>query len=428
MHRPRTLTHLALVAAALIGGCAAQASSPMRCEGAAPPSWASLYACTEAMSTPLQRREALLALDTAAIAASQPDYGQVLAFVEAELGRYDEALAAYPFWPTLDASGPLPTAVTHDLRDAAPVIAAMARERRIVLVNEAHHDAATRQLTLELLPRLREAGYTHFAAETLAEDDVGLQQRGYPTAATGGYTKEALYGDIVREALRLGFIVVPYEASGHGADQQAREDGQAANLVARVFDAAPDARLFVHAGYAHIDKAASPRLWQVDTMAVRLKASTGFDPLSIDQTLLRSWGKTRESTVARALIDAFDPPGPSVLVARDSGASWSVAPQWHDVSVLLPRPAFDTARPRWLDLGGARKAWPIPRRLCGKVRPCSVEARHDNEPDNAIPADRYAFVETSARAALYLRPSTYRVRAVDRDGAPIGRERRVRIR
>ena len=399
----------------------------MRCDGPSPPTYASLHACTDAMAEALQRREALLALDAAEISASRSAHGQMLAFVEAELGRYNEALAAYPFSPKLDPSQPLPTPSTHDARDAAPVIAAMARERRIVLVNEAHHDAATRQLTLDLLPRLRDAGYTHFAAETLAAEDVGLQRRGYPVATTGGYTKEPLYGDIVREALRLGYVVVPYESSGHGADQQAREDGQAANLVARVFKPAPDARLFVHAGYAHIDKAASPRLWNVDTMAVRLKALTGLDPLSIDQTLLRSWGKERESVAVGVLIEAFDPQRPTVLVARDNGAPWSVAPQWHDVSVLLPRPTFDATRPRWLDLDGARKAWPIPNRLCGEVRPCRVEARHRGESDEAIPADRYAFVDAGHDAVLYLRPGTYRVRAFDRDGAPIGRARNVRV-
>lgn len=428
MHRQCRLPRLILGLVALLASATSSARPPVRCEGPSPPTHDSLYSCVDALPQPLQRREALLAFDADDIEAARHARGQMLAFVEAELGRYDDALTAYPFSPRFSPPQPAPTPSTHDTRAAAPVIAEMARERRIVLVNEAHHDAATRQLTLELLPLLRAGGYTHFAAETLDAGDVDLARRGYPIAATGGYTKEPLYGDIVRQALRLGYVIVPYESSGHGTNQQAREEGQAAHLKARVFDTAPDARLFVHAGYAHIDKAASPRLWNVDTMAVRLKALTGIDPLSIDQTLLRSWGKGRESTTATALIDAFDPQGPSVLIARNGGFAWSAAPQWHDVSVLLPRPTFDTARPRWLDLGGAREAWPIPRRLCREVRPCRVEARHRDEPDGAVPADRYAIVEPDDEASLYLRPGRYRVRALDRDGAPIGRERGVRIR
>ena len=380
------------------------------------------------MPEALQRREALLAIDANDIAAARMAHGQIVAFVEAELGRYDEALAAFPLPASRIAPDVLPDAASHDAVAAAPAIAILARERRIVLVNEAHHDAATRVLTLDLLPRLRAIGYTHFAAETLDADDTALAGRGYPVAATGGYTKEPLYGDIVREALRLGYVVVPYEASGHGSNQQAREDGQASNLKTRVFDRSPDARLFVHAGYAHIDKARSARLFNVETMAVRLAEMTGFGPLSVDQTLLRSWGATRESPAVTALIEAFAPSGPVVLQHRDGGKAWSAAPQWHDVSVLLPRPGNGGARPAWLELGGARSAWRIPRGLCGRTRPCKVEARSAGEPDDAIPADRYALIDNDVRAALYLRPGLYRIRAFDRDGAPIGRERRVRIR
>ncbi len=420
MHR------LAGLILALVAG-AADAAPPMRCASAGPPTYASLHECTRAMAQPLQRREALLAIDAADIEASRAAHGQMLAFIEAELGRYDEALAAYPFSPKANPPQPPPAPATHVAVAAAPAIAALASERRIVLVNEAHHDAATRQLTLELLPLLRNVGFTHFAAETLDAADRGLARRRYPTAASGGYTDEPLYAEIVREALRLGYVLVAYEAAGSGNDPQAREDGQAGNLKARVFDVDPAARLFVHAGYAHVDKSASPRLFGVDTMAVRLKALTGFDPLSIDQTLLRSWGAARESPTTTTLIDTFAPIGPSVLVERDSGMPWSAAPQWHDISVLLPRPTCDSVRPHWLRLGGARKAWTIPRRLCGSTLPCSVEARHHGEPDEAIPADRHAFVEAGRRAALYLRPGRYRVQAFDRDGAALVRPRTIHI-
>lgn len=418
-----------IVALAAAGtGASAQPLPPLRCEGARPLTYTTLYECTRVLPQALQQREVLIGLDAADIEASQGGQRQLLAFIEAELGRYDEALGVFPMGPSRLDPAEMPTPESHTLAAAAPAITELARERRIVLVNEAHHDAATRQLTLELLPLLRKAGYTHFAAETLDASDTALAARRYPVAATGGYTKEPLYGDIVREAQRLGYVVVPYEDEGKDSTQQAREEAQAANLRTRVFDVMPDARLFVHAGYAHIDKAASARLFNVDTMAMRLRASTGFDPLSVDQTLLRSWGRQRESGTVTTLIDGFAPSGPSVLVAREGGSPWSVAPQWHDVSVLLPRPAYDATRPTWLDLGGQRKLWTIPRELCADTLPCSVEARFQDEPDDAIPADRYAFAEAGTRAALYLRPGRYRVQAFDRDGTPLGRAREIRVR
>ena len=115
--------------------------------------------------------------------------------------------------------------------------------------------------------------------------------------------------------------------------------------------------------------------------------------------------------------------------ARCSDARpWSVAPQWHDVSVLLTRPTWETVRPRWLDLVGARRSWPIPTRRRGTLRPCRVEARLAIEGDDAIPVDRYTFVDTAATAAVYLRPGRYRVEAFDREGHVLGRARTIRIR
>jgi len=144
---------------------------------------------------------------------------QVLAAAEAELGAYDEAVLHFPYGaPALREAAPaLPTRETWRAVDAADTIAALAASRRIVLVNEAHHVAQTRALTLALLPRLRALGFTHFAAEGLDERDRDLAARGYPVDSSGIYVREPLYGEIIRTALRLGFVVVAYESATSGA-------------------------------------------------------------------------------------------------------------------------------------------------------------------------------------------------------------------
>jgi hypothetical protein len=130
--------------------------------------------------------------------------GQVLAASDAELGNYESAVREFSQGPmTLRSKvGDLPDAGSFHASDAADAVGAQARDRRIVMVNEAHHVGETRLLTLALLPRLHEMGFTHFAVEGLDEHDRDLVARGYPTKASGPYIREPLYGDIVRIALR----------------------------------------------------------------------------------------------------------------------------------------------------------------------------------------------------------------------------------
>ncbi len=366
------------------------------------------------------------AATNAASHAEWPMRAQRLAFAEAALGLYNEAVRHFPLNERADVPPGLPTQTTHRSEAAADVVATLAAGRRLVMVNEAHHDVATRRLTLSLLPRLRALGFTHFAVESLDPDDTGLQHRGHALETSGYYVNEPVFGEILREALRLGFVPVAYEHRGSDRSMAARERGQA-EALARVLAREPAARVVVHAGYAHIDKGPG-RLGTAEPMAAVLAAATGITPLSIDQTVLRSSGAGRESALASVLIDAFAPTAPIVLVARDGGQAWSARPHWHDVSVLLPRPALEDGRPAWLDLDGARRPWPIDAGLCAEAIPCSVSAHRAGEADNVVVADRYAFLQAGARSTLYLRPGRYRLVARDASGAAIAAPRPIVVR
>ena len=144
--------------------------------------------------------------------------GQMKAFSLSELGLYSQAVLAFPL-----KMQPVPDLVLPDVgqwrsMNAADAITDAAAGHRIVLVNEVHHNAQTRALTLELLPRLRKLGFTYLAIEALG-DDPGLVQRGYPLRSSGTeYLQEPLYGEIVREAIRLGFVLVPYDYDSAGSN------------------------------------------------------------------------------------------------------------------------------------------------------------------------------------------------------------------
>lgn len=347
--------------------------------------------------------------------------GQVLAANEAELGAYEQAVLRYPQGAPVPRGtiAALPDAASYQPVEAADAIAAIARERRIVMVNEAHHAAQTRVLTLELLPRLRALGFTHFAAEGLSESDRELAQRNYPVRTSGPYVDEPLYGEIIRSALRLGFAVVAYESAA--SDPGDREEEQAQHLVERVFRPRNDARLFVHGGYAHVYKSA--RYLDTDTMAMRLARKTGSDPLVIDQTILRPIAPGREYSGYRQLLDRFALDRATVFTTRDGTSTWALEPGIYDASVLLPPSRLVNGRPDWLALGGARAPVAIGIDLEPASLPCMLEARYAAESDAAVPADRILIERTGTPTVLFLRPGDYRIAASTANGRAFATQR-----
>lgn len=379
----------------------------------------------------LARRQFLAAEIPRLPEAEQVFARQLLASTDGELGLYQQALHDFPFDQRAPLHALVPQPATpptvkliddHSFVDpyrsadaipAAQAIAIAAADRRIVMINEAHHDAHTRVLVLQLLPLLRAQGYDYFAAEALTEDGRSLERRGYPVAGSGTeYLGEPLYGEIVREAIRLGYTLVSYDPTGASAD---RDADQAANLYQRVFVRDPKARLFLLAGYAHIDKAKG-QLGNVMPMAMHLQQLTGIDPLAVDQTTFREVEPERPDGVYSWMMASYRPRRPVVLRMQGGGSGlWSGDPKRYDVSVILPK-AHGKPRPDWLALDGARHAWPIDTSLCAGTVPCVAEARHAGESDDAIPADRYTFLDAPASSQLYLRPGTYRLRAWGSDG------------
>jgi len=381
---------------------------------------------------------------------------QFLATTESELGLYARALRDFPIDSRKNFTDPLPSPAQWRAIDAAPAIAQLAAGRRLVVINEAHHDPHTRELTLALLPRLRAAGFTHFAMEALGDKDTALSARGYPVWTSGSeYLHEPLLGEIARKALQLGFVLVPYEVDS--TTTEGRESGQAENLYKRVFAGHPEARLFVHAGYAHIDKVRG-RLGSAIPMAATLARLSGIEPLSIEQTQFREANPTVPHASYDQLIDSFRINAPSVLeriapaAAGTTAPLWSADPSLHDVSVILPpdrnspknanimptwqeqgdlfipvMPSTDEGlRPDWLGLNGQRQPFAVNSDLCERIYPCVVEAIYAKESDQAVAADRFAFLRSGVRSALYLFPDEYRLRVRDADGKVLS-ERAVTI-
>jgi hypothetical protein len=329
------------------------------------------------------------------------------------IGQERAALAAFrrdaPPRVVADAS----SLAGYAAEPATDAVVRLARDHAVVLVNEAHHVPRHRAFTRSLLRGLRELGFRYLALEALDERDSTLAARGYPVRATGFYTNEPAFGELIREALSLGYVLVPYEATGEDMrTQETREAAEARHLVARIFRRDPDARVLVHAGYTHIEESNTPG--RASPMAVRLREATGIDPLSVDQVTMSDRGDSLYDDPRRsALVGHFRLREPFVIV-RD-GSCWSAKPGVHDLTVIAPPASEHAGRPGWLWSTADRRAYVVPATVARPETDCVVTARRAEESADAVPVDALRVGPLGASRTLALPPGRYVVEA--RDGA-----------
>lgn len=348
--------------------------------------------------------------------------GQMLATQLSFLGRPNDALRAFPMRGNdqLRPDAELPATTAFSATPAVDWITDQASKYRVVMVNEAHHAPQTRLLTFSLLRALREKGYGYLAVEALTNDGNDPVSKGYATRKTGIYTREPVFAELLREAKRLGYTLLPYEPNDKGEQSQQQRETGMAQAIADCLASNPDARILIHAGYAHIGERQYGLPDDAKPMAMELARLSGLPILTVDQTSTRSYELEDADTIGRKLSVRFDVAQPSVLIERENGNPWSNKPGDYDVSVLLPAQSAASIRPGWLTLGGRHQATTVDMSACIDHLPCLAEARYAAEGDDAIPADQFVVLANDEMSTpLYLAPGRYRLRLIGKEGTPL---------
>ncbi len=347
-------------------------------------------------------------------------FGQYLSWYQTFIGDYIGAEHSFSIGERAspaDAASPLAQpGIWHPVK-AVKAIAQLAMHRRAVFFNESHSAPISRTVTVELLARLRQEGFNTFASETLYQKRMAaLNERGYPVADSGFYTREPIYAEMVRSALRLGYRVIAYEDES-GVSGNARERRQAENLYQRAFVGHPQARLVLNAGFAHVQKTGVYLGGR--SMAEHFMQISGIQPLVIEQTMLFGHLQSQDNhPLWTAVMQALHPRQPIVFL-NQQGQPWSLRPGAYDVSVFFPPEHLDHGRPTWLALGGLRKPYNVWEAMCGKhTYPCLIEARYRQEGVDAIPADLAVMQRPGQIVTLWLRPGRYRLSGRNFDGVP----------
>ncbi|GGB81890.1 hypothetical protein [Dyadobacter sediminis] len=288
-------------------------------------------------------------------------------------------------------------------------IAERAANEQIVIINEAHHSPLHRVFTMSLLEDLYHCGYRYFGAETISFADSLLNERKYPLQSTGWYSVEPQYGELIRQALKIGFQVFDYEARTMEAfqDGKRREISQARHIQA-VLAKDPQAKILIHAGFDHIREDQVGGSWG-KAMAGRLKEFTGINPFTINQEMMteRSSAAYENPYYKMVAVDT------SSLFVNNKNELFNGPPgaaARFDARLFHPRTKMIHGRPDWLYLNGRRKPFPVRAEEGRAVVPCLVFAYYLEEDHlSAVPADVIEMTDLKADNTLVLFPGKYRI-------------------
>jgi len=271
------------------------------------------------------------------------------------IGEYKKAIATYGVdeQPLFNSKEIESIKEKYKAHDAVNYLIKKSKEHQLMIINEAHHRPRHRLFVHSLLESLCNQGYNYLALETLCHYkgnacDSDLQSRGFPLNhyKTGIFTREPQFGNLVRDAIEMGYTIVSYESTNH-SDSNEREENQA-KALAEVFAKDPSAKMLVLCGYDHlIEKKVDPEknggkeMW----MAGYLKKMTGINPLTINQIPLT------ENIPNKMFFDAFDIKKSSVFInKKDENDILNNG----KADILLAHPAVGSIseRPAWMNLSG----------------------------------------------------------------------------
>jgi hypothetical protein len=282
------------------------------------------------------------------------------------------------------------------VEDAVKAIVEQARTKRIVLLNEEHMSSINRAFSQRVARELRKIGYQYLACEDFSGDDKPLFTHGYVRFRDGGYINDPTFGNWINEAIADGWKLVAYEVRHDPAIPAAerfrwREEGQARNLVERIFAKDKDAKVLIHVGRSHLNKGAFTEADGTERafMGEYLRRMTGLDMLSVDQQRFFAHPLAEDETpLYQRLLAKSDAAAPFVLKNKDgsnvvvSGLAGKV-----DMLVVFPRYGMRDGRPGWMTSLAGREPRDIPASLLPKSGRRLVKAYRAGAPDDAVPAD-----------------------------------------
>jgi hypothetical protein len=298
---------------------------------------------------------------------------------------------------------------------ALTVIAKEAERHNIIIWGEEHHLPQTRALYYDMIQLLWEKGFRYLAAESFS-DTAESRTLPYPDYHLGYYTRDPVYADAVRLAIKLGFTLVPYDNS----ERTGRDKKEAETLQSKVFDKDKAAKILIIAGRGHISEIIAPDGWE--PMGYWLKKLTGQDPFTVfAPTMTERLTQEEQDPVYNYALQNNMLPSISIMKNTSTGGYYTNGS--FDAYVFFPPVNLIHGRPDWLFSSLHRKAVAVPVSMLPKAnQKVLVQAFAQGEPETAIPVDQIIITEPGSLQKLALPPGRrYWIRAVYEDETISGR-------
>ncbi len=297
-------------------------------------------------------------------------------------------------------------------KNALDVILKTSEKYKVVITNEAHYQPQNRVFTTLLLEKMYKKGFRYLCAEDFSYADTLLNMRKYPIQKSGYYINEPQYGNLAREALKIGYTLVPYEHRKNDADikdpmerQFVRERGQAEN-IAQIFKKDANAKVLVHCGYGHLNE---NEVAGNGFMGYYLKVKFDIDPFTIDQvnqleeenTPYYNWANVSE---------------PSIYANNNIFFNNLEKGRKVDAIVFFPKAKYINNRPDWLVWDKKRKYF-FPKLDNKLAFPLMLFVYHEGEDASvAIPTDIIEVNNLTDKIALVLQKGKYNLQIKDVQG------------
>lgn len=292
--------------------------------------------------------------------------------------------------------------------NAVNYIQSRAGDFHFLLINEGHFNGQNRMLTRKMLRPLWEKGYRYLALETLSYGDESLMERGYPLSDTGYYSKESTFGNLIREALEIGYDLIPYESQyNFNGTSTERDEEQAKNLIAQTIDKDAVGKVLVHVGYSHLFEYASD---EYIPLGAFLKQMTGDDILTVDQEKMVDLLQHNHPYYSQA-IENFSFSEPSIFVRDEKILIDPANVVGVDIQVFHPKYEKIDERPKWMILDNTF-SYKLPEEFL-RYEGYQLQARFDHEDERAVPVDQ--FVIQKNRSAI-LPKGKYRIDVFNCEG------------
>jgi len=232
-------------------------------------------------------------------------------------------------------------------QNALNYISKVADTSQIVIINEAHHQPLHRVFTAQLLIKLYDKGFRYLGLETLDHQDPEINQRKYPIYSSGTYSMEPQFGNLIRKAIEIGYILFPYESDGNGKN---REIGQAINIQNQL-SRDSSGKFLIHCGFAHAAEG-EYKSWG-KAMAGRVHEFTGINPLTINQT---EFTERSSIKLSHPFLQQLDISEASVFIdSLGNSFKHQTQPEWFDIMLFHPKTKIESGRPKWIFKNNKRK-------------------------------------------------------------------------